>query len=447
MTEIYKAINAHERGDYTEARKLYGEAGRAGDPRGWYSLGLMHSQGIGGPENPSEAAIYYQLAASQWHPDAAYNLGALYALGRGVKLDYKQALHWYGQAAAGGDADAEFKIGCMFARGEGVVQDMEKAASRWLRAAGQDHAQAMGFLGNYYLYEKADGSCIDRTCMAAGVDWYYRAAAFPEVRKEVQTLLRGLEADLRLHAGAGCVEAQFQLGRLCEVGAFRQGGMQVAARWYQRASEQQHPAALGRLADFHRWGHLGPQSDENKFLPLLTRAAELGDCDSQHNLAFAYFEGEFVSYNLDEAIKWYRKAAEQGALNSQLDLAKVLISYCHSDEEMKEAVRWLRRIVETKKVWESEEDRSSRARAMVMLGEAYMDGRGVERDLVQAARWFYAAQTRGCGDGIHPLHEICTELHPDEIKEADYLSGGTGLFAAATLSMRDELNQRSQSFE
>ena len=40
--------------------------------------------------------------------------------------------------------------------------------------------------------------------------------------------------------------------------------------------------------------------------------AERGDAEAQYDLALAYYKGEGVAKDLEEAVKWFRKAADQG---------------------------------------------------------------------------------------------------------------------------------------
>ena len=50
----------------------------------------------------------------------------------------------------------------------------------------------------------------------------------------------------------------------------------------------------------------------DKAIPLLEKAAELGNAESQYNLGYCYQAGIGVEQNTETAIKWYSKSAEQG---------------------------------------------------------------------------------------------------------------------------------------
>src|SRR5215813_2310568 len=66
----------------------------------------MYESGEGVPQDYSEAAKWYLMAAEQGNPGSQNNLGSLYETGDGVTQDRAIALEWYRRAAEGGDANA-----------------------------------------------------------------------------------------------------------------------------------------------------------------------------------------------------------------------------------------------------------------------------------------------------------------------------------------------------
>ena len=78
---------------------------------------------------------------------------------------------------------------------------------------------------------------------------------------------------------------------------------------------------------------------------LKTRAAN-GDAAAQNNLGLCYAEGEGVTKDYAEAVRWWRKAAEQGDADAQYNLG-----WCYANGEgvtkdVAEAVRWYRKAAE-----------------------------------------------------------------------------------------------------
>ena len=75
-----------------------------------YNLGIMYADGLGVPENDSEAAKWYRKAADQGDAEAQFNVGNGYATGRGVPQNNIRAYVWWSMAKTQGDADAATNI-------------------------------------------------------------------------------------------------------------------------------------------------------------------------------------------------------------------------------------------------------------------------------------------------------------------------------------------------
>jgi len=82
-----------------------------GDPESQFTLGVRYEDGIGVPQDITEAAIWIRRAADQDLAIAQTRLADLYAEGRGVPQDHEQAVSWYRRAAEQGDALAEYRLG------------------------------------------------------------------------------------------------------------------------------------------------------------------------------------------------------------------------------------------------------------------------------------------------------------------------------------------------
>src|SRR5262249_29849503 len=95
----------------------------AGDPRAEAVLGSAFYRGRGVPQNDSEAAKWFRLAADQGNAVARFTLGVMYGEGRGVPQDYAEAARWARLAAGQGDARAQRNLGLAYAGGEGVTQN------------------------------------------------------------------------------------------------------------------------------------------------------------------------------------------------------------------------------------------------------------------------------------------------------------------------------------
>lgn len=126
-----------------EGVALARERAAKGDPNHQYGFATMHIAGAGVPEDPTEAAKWFRLAANQGHTKAQSTLGRLYLSGLGVPQDFSEALKWNKLAAAQGDAGALFRLGVMHGLGKGVPKDFSKAYMWASLAAARGESEAI----------------------------------------------------------------------------------------------------------------------------------------------------------------------------------------------------------------------------------------------------------------------------------------------------------------
>ena len=97
---IEEAEFAYERGDYTQAARLFSPLAEQGVASAQFYLGLMYEKGRGVRQDHSTALIWFRKAAAQGYAGPQNNLGLMYERGRGVRKDVVHALMWYTVAAA-----------------------------------------------------------------------------------------------------------------------------------------------------------------------------------------------------------------------------------------------------------------------------------------------------------------------------------------------------------
>ena len=71
------------------------------------------------------------------------------------------------------------------------------------------------------------------------------------------------------------------------------------------------------------------------------RFAELGDAEAQFFLGVRYYNGEGVSQNYSEAVKWFTKAAEQNIPEAQVNLGKMYLEGKGVKRDPQTAKKWL----------------------------------------------------------------------------------------------------------
>lgn len=92
---IEEAEFAYERGDYTQAARIFTPLAEQGISSAQFYLGLMYEKGRGVRQDHSTAVTWFLKAATQGYAGPQNNLGLMYERGRGVRKDLVRALMWY----------------------------------------------------------------------------------------------------------------------------------------------------------------------------------------------------------------------------------------------------------------------------------------------------------------------------------------------------------------
>jgi hypothetical protein len=132
-------------------------------------------------------------------------------------------------------------------------------------------------------------------------------------------------------------------------------------------------------------------ADDSNF-ETVKKSAEQGDAEAQIKLAGAYFKGEGVAKDYQqaaewivEAVNWYRKSGEEDFVEAELELGRLFyFGDTGIAQNYPEARKWLTKAAEHGKAW-----------AQNTLGVIYLSGYGVERDPKQSFGWFQRAAELG----------------------------------------------------
>jgi TPR repeat protein len=92
---LEEAEFAYERGEYTQAARLFSPLAEQGVASAQFYLGLMHEKGRGVRQDYPTALTWFRKAAAQGFAGPQNNLGLMYERGRGVRKDVVRALMWY----------------------------------------------------------------------------------------------------------------------------------------------------------------------------------------------------------------------------------------------------------------------------------------------------------------------------------------------------------------
>ncbi len=143
------------------------------------------------------------------------------------------------------------------------------------------------------------------------------------------------------------------------------------------------------------------------WLELVELAAE-GDTEAQYWVGYAYYLGEGVEDDDEEAVRWFRMAAEQDHTSAQYYLGHAYLNGLGVEEDHEEALKWFRKAAEQGNV-----------HAQYSLGRMYID---VAHENVLAHMWFNLATSGGDQAAKKARDELTKRLTPEQIAEAQKLA-------------------------
>jgi len=143
--------------------------------------------------------------------------------------------------------------------------------------------------------------------------------------------------------------------------------------WIKKAVDQGVKRAENDLFDI-LWV-IGTQESYSEMIQVATTFANAGDGGAMGRLGRAYRDGKGVEKDLNKAAEWMGKAVDKNVTWMRNELFDVLLKI-DTPESRKEMISVISAHVE-----------SGDGGAMLRLGRAYRDGKGVEKDLNKAAEW------------------------------------------------------------
>jgi TPR repeat protein len=167
--------------DLSEATKWFRQAAMLGNSSAMNHLALAYAKGRGVSTDRAEAQKWFRRAAELGDGAAMYNLADAYALSSESPEDQAEAANWMRKAAELGLAPAMSRLGSMYAKGTGVPQDDKEAWAWFEKAATAGNAEAMTWLGRFCETGRAFGADYD-----AALKWYRKAAALGDLRSTLR---------------------------------------------------------------------------------------------------------------------------------------------------------------------------------------------------------------------------------------------------------------------
>lgn len=252
-------------------------------PEACHEIALRYYEGIRGGEKDINKAIYwFKESANRGHVLGQYNLGTIYHGGYGVDANINEAIYWYEKASTQFYHKASMVLGEIYYHGSGVNVDYVKAARMLKDAAFGGEAKGMSLYAQ--CYARGRGVKTDST---KALLWAKRAI------------------DL------GYANAYWVIGKMYENGESVKKNYYLAKYYYEKGDEANDALSQSCLGVMYYNGLIG-EPDYQKAIEYITKAGNNGDITAMENLIALYDDKDSKFYNINEAIKWYKKLVEAG---------------------------------------------------------------------------------------------------------------------------------------
>lgn len=272
--------------DFKKAERWYEKASENGHTKAMLALGRLYrsgKEGQGVPRSINRALSWFHAAAKAGDPNGWYELGLVYEAGDGVFQNDKKAFAAYQVAAEGGVLNAHVKLGIFYQYGRGVEKDIRSAIK---------HYKELG--------EKTTNPNVKkRVSILLGGVYAEVASAQSELTESMKWY--------RVAAEHGDVASQTKLADALRDGVGVDQNYLEAIEWYRKAAAQGNVYAMDNLGYIYSNG-LGLERNYPEALKWYKAAAERGSAEAAWNLGTMYRSGIGVMPDVDESKKWYERS-------------------------------------------------------------------------------------------------------------------------------------------
>lgn len=329
-------------------------------------------------EVPTEYCQELVKMAEEGNPEAQYNLGTAYLKGNGLdSIDVKEGIKWIQKSADQDYPKALGRIGETYKGGYfGYPQDFQKALEYFKKGVALNDADSQVGLGDMFL--------------------------------QGQGVKQDSNEALKLFSQAAEQDNEYAYSRL---GLMYLNGWGVkqdydeAKKWVMKGVEKGNDGAEYMLGIMYEEG-LGVPQDEKKAFEYYKKGAEHNNAYAQLNLYFCYGGGKGVEPDIETAVKWLNEAVGNGNAeaffirgNFFMDGGKVQ----HAVLDYKDATT-----LGHTGAFEALNKLANKGntRAMVALGDLYLDGKGVAQDSVASYKWYKKAADLYDSDALIALSKF-----------------------------------------
>ena len=386
------ALKKYDEKDYKLALK-YAKKGDLGNSNILFMLGWMHYEGTEMEKSLKEAFNCWNKAADAGNAKAQFDLAVMYAKGEYVKKNLVMAAKYLKMAAESGLPIAAFHLGLVYETGRGVKRSGRKAIEWYEKAfvLGYPHA-------GYHISKMYKVGCFVERDLDKARIWLLIAA---ESGDAYATECVAVTAPIVVDA-ANDIDDESMLYKMAKKGSF---------------------VARNRIITAYEYG-IEVECDMSKAYKWCVEAAEDGNEVFQVRAGDMCLSGAIKGRNARDAYRWYKMASEGESVFPDVYYKLGCLYMCGNGVEKDE-----KRAVEL--FFRADAENDGLEEAQVALGDAYREGRGVDKNMNEALNWYAKAADADNeraflrlgniyekGDGVVVDHRLAAKYYKKAIDKA-----------------------------
>ncbi len=271
---------------YGQARILYEKAIELGSLDAIYELAELYYYGNGVEQDYEKSFSLYNNPKLDNHPEAIFSRAVQYDSGEGVEQDYEQSFALFNQAAELGHTPSIFNVGYMYEYGEFVDIDLEEAKKWYQKACDHDYSDGC------YAVE-----IIDNT----------NAHNNAESNPALESLFNEIMGNEQPSAQLALTRDSILNADPSDARAYLTSQTDLLLEKIKNEQDVESLFLTGYL--FYLEGL--ENSNEHTFAQsyaLMEKAAEQGSLDALYYLGVMNFHGNSVATNYPQALEFFKKA-------------------------------------------------------------------------------------------------------------------------------------------
>jgi len=381
----------------SEANRLYGLAAAQGHDQAniKYHPPVKNASTGADSSGASKVLDWYLPAAKEGDTEAQYNLAYMYETGLGVDANQAKARKWYFEAAELQHDVAQMRLGMMMITGTGgekAVNDgidmLEKAAANGNRIA------------EIFMQELFDAGDMDRKASVEIVNQIRQISAedgeqkiITQLQKQIEVLRKNKPSQAQTKPverapeprSSKSMKSSSEVQAIDVLDSPENNLPPLTSSSSEQMPKNNNVASdaqfnLGKVFDLG----LGVAKNDAEMVRWYQASAEKGNADAQLNLGILYVQGRGVNKDMEQGLAWFRKAAEQGHQLAQNYLQLWDNKFSVGEVNNSVALSWL---TDAARAWNLD--------AIYNLGFLYESGRGVSVNMGEAMKWYRLAALQG----------------------------------------------------